>query len=143
MFTRHLRAAFSFTLVWVVYRAPDYFIEGFHDRAVRVDFMEPDAKYLIDLISPIYILPEAVALSIGVFVWRNTSKKDDFFQLLCYFFGILLMLSLFLAAGMTYVFYMTLDGHRPYNSLNYLGSVFAIAIGVLPWICQRLQNKKA
>ena len=103
MINRLLKSVFTFFLVWVVYRAPDLFFEGYHDRAVLGYAATTDSKYLIDFISPVFVVPELVALFLAIFVWTRTSEKEDLIQSNHYLFGSLYLFGMLMVASKVYV----------------------------------------
>lgn len=134
---RLIRSLFIFLLVYSVYKVPSLWMEGYHDRAVMNQFAVQDQKYILDLISPIWIISELVAFSCAYFIWKKGSQDANYMSLFIYIYGVLGLLGLIIVSYTLPKMWMNLDGNRLYNEFHYIGTICSIFIAVAPWIYRR------
>jgi len=141
-----LRSLFIFSIVWLSYRGADFCIEGYHDIAIPAGASLPDEVYIIDLISPIWFVPEIVAFLLGSYALLLRGVQNSVITSIFYVFGTLIALSLLYCSYHVYQVLQCLDGYRESNMYNYIGTVIALFIGLVPWIHklkQTLSNNKS
>ena len=137
---RSFRSFFVFMLVCVTYRVPDLWIEGYHDTAVRNSCAHVNEKYLIDIISPIWFIPELLALSYAVFTWIYIKGVFNSLILFYYLFGSIILLSVLSVSYILPQMWMNLDGDRAYNTFNYIGSFVAVTLALLTWFIKGVRS---
>ena len=134
MINKFSQSLFFFMLVWTSYRAPDLFMEGYHDIGKSGGITSNNDYYVIDVISHVYILPELCALSISVYVWIYHTNKLNIIDTIKNIFSSIILFAILYSCHKIYGLWMNLDNYREYNFLNYIGSVIAITLTIVPWI---------
>ena len=142
MILKFSKSLFTLILVLVCLRLPSIFMEGYHDFTKEAMVTSDEWAYPLDLCSPILLVPELVAVSLAVFVWRDSKQESDATKVIFFMLGRIALIVIFSVIALIGQMGMQLDERRPLNLYRYISTVIAVLLGAFPWVYQYLRNHK-
>ena len=115
-------------------------MEGYEDILSGYD-QAPNRT--LDLLIPIWFIPEIVAFSLALYVWKFHQGENNVTSSIFHLFTTLFLYALFSIISKIAKLGMCLNGARDYNFNNYIASIIALLFGLAPWIYQYKKNQQS